>query len=187
MLYLAQVCKNEFLEQYQLRLLARQEAENLWVPLNEETLILLGKGNTISDRMLVLVELSSAGEIKKLEDATNWVLYLVQTYLINGITPEFLREETERAEEWRQNLTLQNQDLARRSVELESRREQIQVLEESINREKNDLERRTVELEICQKQIQVLEENLQREKNQLEICQEKIQVLEEIINREQRE
>ncbi|MDM9381951.1 hypothetical protein QUB80_14700 [Chlorogloeopsis sp. ULAP01] len=139
MLYLAQVHKNEFLDQLQLRLLARQEAENMWTIIPEEAFILLGKSKTLTEKLLVLVELSPTGEIEKLEEATNWVLEVVQTYLTTGITPEFLREETERAEQWRQNLTLQTQDLARRSLELEARREQIQALEESLKREKNGI------------------------------------------------
>ncbi|BAZ38798.1 hypothetical protein NIES4101_47430 [Calothrix sp. NIES-4101] len=137
MLYLAQVHKNEFLEQRQLRLLARQEAENMWVIIPEEAFILLGKGNILNEKLLVLVELSPTGDIERIEEATNWVLNLVQTYLLTGISPEYLRQETERAEQWRQNLTLQNQDLARRSLELEARREQIQALEESLKREKS--------------------------------------------------
>ncbi|MBD2210103.1 hypothetical protein H6G64_08495 [Calothrix sp. FACHB-156] len=137
MRYLAQVNKNEFLEQYQLRLLARQEAENLWAIIPEEAVILLGKGNAMSEKLLVLVELSSTGDIERLEDATSWVLYLVQAYLSTGVTPDFLQQETERAEHWRQALTLQNQDLARRSLELEARREQIQALEESIKKDRN--------------------------------------------------
>jgi hypothetical protein len=137
MRYLAKVHKNEFLEQYQLRLLARQEAENLWAIIPEEAVILLGKGNTMSEKLLVLVELSPTGDIERLEDATNWVLHLVQAYLSSGISPDFLQQEAERAEHWRQTLTLQNQDLARRSLELEARREQIQALEESLKKEKN--------------------------------------------------
>jgi hypothetical protein len=137
MLYLAQVHKNDFLEQYQLRLLARKEADNMWAVIPEEAFILLGKNSAITEKLLVLVELSSTGDIKRLEDATNWVLTLVSTYLTTGITPDFLTKEAERAEQWRQNLTLQNQDLARRSLELEARREQIQALEENLKREKS--------------------------------------------------
>ncbi|NWF60948.1 MAG: hypothetical protein HXY43_17230 [Fischerella sp.] len=137
MLYLAQVHKNEFLDQLQLRLLARQEAENIWVTIPEEAFLLLGKNKTLNEKLLVLVELSPTGDIEKLEEATNWILNLIQTYLATGITPDFLRQEAERAEQWRQNLTLQNQDLARRTLELEARREQIQALEESMKREKN--------------------------------------------------
>ncbi|MBD2493468.1 hypothetical protein [Nostoc sp. FACHB-280] len=137
MLYLAQVHKNEFLDQYQLRLLARQDTDKLWVIIPEEAFILLGKGKTMSEGLLVLVELSATGEIEKLEEASNWVMNLVESYLTTGITPELLQQEAERAEQWRQSLTLQNQDLARRSLELEARREQIQALEESLKRERN--------------------------------------------------
>lgn len=137
MLYLAQVHKNKFLDQHQLRLLARQEADNYWAMIPEDAFILLGKGNSINEKLLVLVELSPTGDIERLEEATNWVLDLVQNYLTTGITPEFLQDEAERAEQWRQSLTLQNQELARRSLELEARREQIQALEESLKRDKN--------------------------------------------------
>ena len=137
MLYLAQVHKNEFLEQHQLRLLARKEAENMWATIPEEAFILLGKSSALTEKLLVLVELSPTGDIERLEDATNWVLSLVSTYLTTGITPDFLTQEAERAEQWRQNLTLQNQDLARRSLELEARREQIQALEESLKRKES--------------------------------------------------
>ncbi|MFO5491680.1 MAG: hypothetical protein ACLBM6_03820 [Cuspidothrix sp.] len=149
MLYLAQVNKNDFLDQYQLHLLARQESENFWLTIADgdsvalaiETLILLGKANAISNNLLVLVELSPTGEIQRFEDATPWVINLVQTYLSTGITPEFLKQEAEKVESWQQNLTLQNQDLARRSLELEARREQIEALEESIKRERNGREK----------------------------------------------
>ncbi|GCL40276.1 hypothetical protein IQ227_12090 [Anabaena aphanizomenioides LEGE 00250] len=137
MLYLAQVCKNDFLGQYQLRLLARQESEYLWSIISEDTCILLAKGSIMNEKVLVLVELSPTGEIETIEDATSWVLYLVQTYLKTGITPEFLQQEAEKAEQWRQSLTLQNQDLARRTLELEARHEQIQALQESIQRDHN--------------------------------------------------
>ena len=138
MLYLAQVHKNQFLAQFQLKLLARQEAEGLWVTIPEENCILLGKDNTLNEKLLVLVELSSTGEIERIEEATNWILEIVENYLATGITPDFLRQEAERAEQWRQNLTLQNQDLARRTLELEARREQIQALEENLIREKQE-------------------------------------------------
>ncbi len=136
MLYLAQVHKNDFSGQYQLHLLARQESENFWLTISDsvtlaiETLILLGNENTISNNLLVLVEISANGEIETVQDAKDWVINLVQTYLSTGVTPEFLKHEAEKMESWQQNLTLQNQDLARRSLELEARREQIEALEE---------------------------------------------------------
>lgn len=65
MLYLAQVHRNEFLDQLQLHLLARQEANNIWVRIPEEAFILLGKGKTMTEKLLVLVELSPTGDIEK--------------------------------------------------------------------------------------------------------------------------
>jgi hypothetical protein len=149
MLYLAQVHKNDFLEQYQLRLLARQESQNFWLTIADsdsavltiETVIFLGKENTISHNLLVLVKLSATNKIETIEDATDWVMNLVKTYLSTGITPEFLKQEAEKMENWQQSLTLQNQDLARRSLELEARREQIEALEESLKCERNGREK----------------------------------------------
>ncbi len=135
MLHLAQVQKQGPSGLAELRLLARQEAEHTWAVMAEEVFIPVAEALTLSEGLLVLVELSPTGEIERLQDATNWVIQLVQTYLTSGITPAFLQQEAERAEHWRQNLTLQNQDLARRSLELEARREQIQALEESLRRD----------------------------------------------------
>jgi polyhydroxyalkanoate synthesis regulator phasin len=139
MWYLAQVHKNEFLEQRQLRLLARKEADNMWVIIPEEAFILLGKSSLLAEKLLVLIELSATGDINRIEEATNWVLNLVQTYLIKGVTPDSLQQEYDRAEQCRQHLTLQSQDLARRTLELEARREQIQALEESLKKDKGEL------------------------------------------------
>lgn len=142
MLHLAQVQKQELSGKLGLRLLARQEAEYAWVVMAEEVVIpvaevILGVrvALTLSEGLLILVELSSTGKIESIQDPTYWVLDLVKTYLTSGITPVFLQQEAERTEKWRQSLTLQNQDLARRSLELEARREQIQALEESLRRD----------------------------------------------------
>lgn len=134
MLHLAQVQKQIRSGEGGLRLLARREAEYAWAVIAEEVFIPTPIALTLSKDLLVLVELSATGEVEHFQDATPWVLELVQTYLTPGITPAFLQQEAERAEQWRQNLTLQNQELARRSLELEARREQIQALEESLKR-----------------------------------------------------
>ena len=63
MLYLAKVHKNEFLVQSELRLLARQETENMWAMNTEEAVIVRGKGKHLTEKLRVLVELSSTGEI----------------------------------------------------------------------------------------------------------------------------
>lgn len=141
MLYLAQVQKKGFLGKTGLRLLARQRTEDTWAAVaGEEVIISAEIPQSLGEGALVLVEFSSSCEIVRMEDATGWVVELVRDYLTKGITPAFLQQEAERVEQWRQSLTLQSQDLARRTLELEARREQLQELEEELRREKKKLE-----------------------------------------------
>ena len=142
-LYLAQVQHQKLSGKVNLRLIALQEDVDNWTVMSEEVIISVAEAipdrsnaYVVSEALLVLVELSPTGEIISLENATHWVLELVRTYLTSGITPAFLQQEAERAEKWRQTLTLENQELARRLLELEARREQIEALEESFKRDK---------------------------------------------------
>lgn len=140
MLYLAQVQKKGFLGKSGLLLLARQRSEYAWAVVTEESIIPSAEANIFSEGALVLVELTSSHQVVSVKDAKEWVLEIVQQFLVAGITPSFLQQETERAEQWRQSLTLQSQELDRRALELEARREQVQALEETLKREKKMLE-----------------------------------------------
>lgn len=77
--------------------------------------------------MLVDVE---GDRVVQWQGAADWVLEMVRNYLEPGLTPQFLQEEAARLEQWRQELTLQTQELSRKQLELEARRAQIQTLEE---------------------------------------------------------
>jgi len=88
----------------------------------------------------VLVELAHDGRIFSIQDAASWMLLIIQQYLDKRLTPEFLMREAQRAEEWRQSLTLQSQDVARRSLEVETRRDQIQELERGLEDKRLKLE-----------------------------------------------
>lgn len=138
MLYLAQVQKQKLPEQLELRLLAHQQTTYKWEVDEPEKIVSVTKEISLQEGILVLIELSPKGELLSIQDATSWVLDLVTTYLTSGVTPAFLKAEADRSEQWRQSLTLQNQDLSRRSLEVEARREQIQALEESFKRDKED-------------------------------------------------
>lgn len=139
MLYLAQVQKNENEGGRRLCLLAHQQSENSWSVIPPQCVPL---DDFISQKedLLVLVELSEDQEVLNIQPAHNWVLDVVQKYLTTGVTPSFLKEEAERTEQWRQDLTLQSQDLTRRHLEMEARREQIQTLEDELKEEKQRLE-----------------------------------------------
>ena len=148
MLHLAQVQKKGFLGKAELRLLARQKSETTWALAAESDVVLSVEANNFGEGTLVLVELTEDRQVTDLRDATGWVLELVQKYLIAGLTPALLQQEAERAEQWRQSLTLQSQELGRRTLEVEARREQIQELEENLKREKKELEALAQQLKV---------------------------------------
>jgi DNA repair exonuclease SbcCD ATPase subunit len=184
MLHLAQVEKRDPEGKVEFKLLAQQKSEYTWTVITDAEYVFASEGvDDCKEGSLVLLELSNTRQVKHIQDATSWVLALVDEFLVSGITPATLQEETERAEQWRQALTLQSQELGRRALEMEARRDQIQELEENLKREKKQLEllatelktdeqeldQRALELEARQDQIQQLEENLRREKKRLEL------------------
>ena len=148
--------------------MARQRSESAWALLPEEEVILSSEANSFNEGMFVLVELGVNRQILTLSDAKEWLLGLVQSFLVNGITPAFLQQETERAEQWRQSLTLQSQEIDRRALELEARKEQIQEMEEKLKREKRVIDAHSSELDSRREQVQEMEEKLKREKKAMD-------------------
>jgi hypothetical protein len=136
MLYLAQVQKKGMIGKAGLRLLAYERSEYAWTLITHEDVVPAAEAANFSEGLLVLAELSTTRQVVSIEDAKDWVLDIVGEFLSRGITPSFLNQETERAEQWRQSLTLQSQELDRRALELEARREQVQALEELLKRDK---------------------------------------------------
>ncbi|MBO9998525.1 MAG: hypothetical protein J7641_05865 [Cyanobacteria bacterium SID2] len=145
MLHLAQVTKKGLLGKTVLRLLARRRPDETWAVLSSEENVETDASN-YGEGILVLVDVGANRQVQSVKEAKDWVLSVISEYLAAGITPEFLQKEAERAEQWRQSLTLQSQDLARRTVELETRREQIQALEEKLKREKRLLQSMAAQL-----------------------------------------
>lgn len=138
MLHLAQVQKQEHPGEPQLRLLARQDFETAWVVIAETPVIASPEAGAWNDGVLVLVDLSPTQQVLSIQDATKWVVALVSDYLASGITPAFLAEEKERIEQGLQSVTLEKQELARKTLELEARQEEIQRLLEQ--RDQHDQE-----------------------------------------------
>ncbi|MEG4502041.1 hypothetical protein QUA81_01745 [Microcoleus sp. F6_B4] len=146
MLYLAQVQNQEILGEISLQLLACQNSDDTWAILSEEGFLTLPKNciqniinsatNLLNEGMLVLANVDENSHVVDIQSATDWVLELVEKYLTTGFTPDFLQQEAQKAEDWRQSLTLQSQELSRRLIEVEARREQIQNLEAKLQQEK---------------------------------------------------
>jgi len=158
MLYLAEVQNQEILGEISLQLLACQTSDDTWAILTEKSFLRLPKDfaqnsinsatNVLNEGMLVLADIGENSKVLHIQAATNWVLELVKKYLTTGFTPDFLQQEAKKAEGWRQSLTLQSQELSRRLIEVEARREQIQNLEAKLLQEKQLLESSIAQLKI---------------------------------------
>jgi len=176
MLYLAQV---EICDpagsagSVRLKLLACQEGDRVWSVLADREPRLLLEVTpelkaVLNRGVLVLVQLSETQEVLGLELATDWVLGLVNDYLSDGLTPTFFKQEVAHVEAGRQWLASQMQDLGRRALEMEARREEIQILEENLKQERQELETSALELEARWEMIRAQEAKLQQEQQRLE-------------------
>ncbi|MEG4068865.1 hypothetical protein QUA27_11705 [Microcoleus sp. Pol14C6] len=158
MLYLAKVQSQEVLGEASLQLLACQNADGTWAIIGEQNVLTLATdfvknpnnsaANFLNEGVLVLANVDEKSQVLHIQAATNWVLQLVEKYLTTGFTPDFLQQEAQKAEDWRQSLTLQSQELSRRLIEVEARREQIQNLEAKLQQEKQLLESSIAQLQI---------------------------------------
>lgn len=147
MQYLAKVQKKVFLGGAELQLLAQQLDETAWELLPSERIVETSSLIAFQEGNLVLVSLDALNQIEAVEDATPWVLNFVEQYLSLGVTHQALKQEIERAEQWRQSLTLKSQEVDRRALETAARRDEIQELERKLKLEQEQLEARRLELE----------------------------------------
>lgn len=124
----------------QLQLLAASTRKQIWEIVAPPRIITVAQGIDANEQVLMLVELDAENNLISAEDATQWVLDFVAEYLTLGLTPKGLEEELERAEQWRQSLTLQSQEVRRRALETAARRDEIQDLEKRLKLERETLE-----------------------------------------------
>ena len=176
MRYLAKVERTSFLGGAVLQLLAQQIEGYLWERLSQEKAVETEIALGVGDGAVILVELDeSETQVTAAEEAIPWLMHLVDTFLSQGITPDFLAEEAERAEQWRQSLTLESQEVERRALETVARRDEIQELEKSLKLAREELEKHESEFaarlhaqDIKNQELQKLETSLQRQQEELE-------------------
>lgn len=140
MLNLAQVQKNPNSGKLELQILAYQIDDSVW-EVDNSTVIPLVEPNSLIEGSLVLLEKEADNVIFNIKPATDWVLSLLQKHLTkNSVSPQFIAAEQLKIEEWRQEITVQNLELNRRFLEIETRREQLQELEQSLKQEQEQLQ-----------------------------------------------
>ncbi|MEL6402206.1 MAG: hypothetical protein AAFR26_24500 [Cyanobacteria bacterium J06626_4] len=146
MRYLAKVERASFLGNAVLQLLARQVDDYLWERLPQEKSVETSIALGVGDGAIVLVNMEpEADKILAVEDVVPWLLAIIEQFLAQGVTPEFLTQEAERAEQWRQSLTLESQEVERRALETAARRDEIQELERNLKTAREDLDQREAE------------------------------------------
>ena len=141
MQHLAKVCHTTSEGALVLQFLARQLEDYLWELSIGDQEVLSTLPVTFNEGTLVLVELDESNQVVKIQEASDWLLALVSQFLPQGVTPQFFHQEVERAEQWRQSLTLQSQEIRRRALETAARRDEIQALEKKLRLEQEELER----------------------------------------------
>lgn len=132
MRHLAQIQINPLSGHRQLLVLAHEQPDGSWlvgdrleIPYNDENYCV---------GMLVLVRLDAHQQVSTVQNATDWILNILGSYFAPGIiTPEFVKKEQEKIETWRQEITAKSQDLTRRQLEIETRREQLEELQQKLN------------------------------------------------------
>lgn len=142
MQYLAKVRSKHSKGETALQLLASSPSEHVWELVTPARTLTVAQEIPFNEQVLVLIELEDETTISSVKDATEWVVDFVAEYLTLGLTPRGLEEELERAEQWRQSLTLQTQEVRRRALETAARRDEIQNLEKRLKLEREASERK---------------------------------------------
>ena len=134
MLYLAQV-KNSFNQDtIDLQLIAHQQANLSWSICHPE-IITLHNYNFLNEGVLVLVNLEDNRDVVDLKEAKDWILTLINIYLNSeSLSLEKLEKEKTKLEEWKQELTSEQQKITQDRLELETRLEQLQELEDNLKK-----------------------------------------------------
>ncbi|OKH17163.1 hypothetical protein [[Limnothrix rosea] IAM M-220] len=131
MRHLAQVQINPLTGHQQLLILAHEQQDGSW-KLGDRLEILLDH-KSFAAGMLVIVKLGEDNSLLSIHNATDWLLEVVKRHFAqDSITPDFIRKEQAKIETWRQEITSQSQDLTRRQLEIETRREQLEELEKKL-------------------------------------------------------
>ncbi len=131
MLYLAELSKPIGFAKSSLQLLAKQQQDNTWVAVNEESITLEGRiaqeAGRFKDGSLVLAEISGGRQVARISEAARQLV----TYLQNFSQLQLrARSQEEEIEVWKQSLTFQAHELTRREMELAAQEEEVQRLYE---------------------------------------------------------
>lgn len=122
MRYLALVQRKRFLGHQELHLLARELSEYSWSPTHGQ----LGSelANRFNPSALVIVELNANQQPVNIEEASGYLVALLQSF---SRFSESFKAQVQEIESWKQSLIYQSQELSRRESELLERAQDLEV------------------------------------------------------------
>ena len=139
MLNLAQVKKNLASGQLEMQILASQMDDDSW-EVAETDLLPMQENMVLPEGILVLLERDSERRISGIKPVKDWILDILKVHLSCNNGSQLVAAEQLKIERWRQEMTVQNLELNRRFLEIETRREQLQELEQTLKQEQERLE-----------------------------------------------
>ncbi len=162
MRYLAEVQKIGTLgSKTQLKLLAYQESEQIWIPVSDEETILSETANKYKAGAFVLVELNKNKQVRQIEQAARPLIGILQSY---ANLPKKLQRLEEEIALWQQSYSEQKKMLTRRSVALQNREQQLKQQKKDFNHK----------LEQQREQLDSVWDDLARLRQQLNLDRQKL-------------
>lgn len=131
MQYLAELRKEKAFVGFkaEIKLLARNSADNNWQGISSEEIVPIPDGNQVKDfrdGQMLLVEISGAKTIQNIQEASKRLVLLLQNF--SRLQDKYKQSEEE-IEQWKQSLNYQSQELHRREVELADREQELEQIE----------------------------------------------------------
>lgn len=182
MLYLAEVQKQRGgllsgNSKTELKLLACQRSDQNWSTVSED-IVAAEEASKLSDGALVLVELSTNRQVQRIQEAGRPLVNILQNF--SRQLEKFKLKEDE-IEQWKQTLTFQAQEFNRREMEMETRLEQLQELENDLQQlesqkqevaaSREEIDKLQAEIERNRAELSGAWEHLRGEQRRLEECQ----------------
>jgi chromosome segregation ATPase len=144
----------------ELKLLACQRNDQNWIPVPDEV-ILADEASKLNDGALVLVELNQNRQVQRIQDAGRPLVNILQNF--SRQVEKFKLKEDE-IDQWKQSLMIQVQELNRREMEMESRWEQVEQLENDFKR----LDTQQQVVDTSRTEIEQLRAEIDRNQHELE-------------------
>lgn len=172
MLYLAEVQKQKggllgSSSKTELKLLACQRKDQSWTTVSEES-IAAEEANKLNDGALVLVEMNSNHQVQRIQEAGHPLVNILQNF--SRQLEKFKNKEQE-IDQWKESLTFQAQEFNRREMEMETRLEELQHLEEQkqqFDTQREEIQNLQAEIDRNREELEGAWEHLRGEQHKIE-------------------